>query len=145
MLCHGTNARGEPCASHMADASGYCPAHRAGGHAAIVASASLGGQALRAKLAGSAFTVEELPPLETLEDAKHALDVIRTAVMTRRLTHAEGNSAARAVGEWVKTEGAASTARIVGELRAELEAKAAEIAVLRRQLEGGRPFKVSNK
>jgi hypothetical protein len=96
--------------------------------------ASKGGQALRAKLAGSAFEASELKPIATLEDAKLALDEIRIAVMTRRLTHAEGNAAAKAISEWVKTQAATNTDKLVNELTVELKAKTQKIDELTKKV-----------
>lgn len=142
MNCTAVNARGEPCGSALAGADELCPAHRPGGAEFMADIASRGGQATRVKLAGQAFTAEELPDLVTLEDAKRALDVVRKAVMSRRLSHSEGTAAAKTVDSWVKTETAAITARLVNELRAELDAKSEEIGALRKQL-ASRPRRVS--
>jgi len=98
--------------------------------------AALGGQATKAKLEGRAFQDDELPRITTLEDAKLALDDIRRAILSRRITHSEGASASKAVAEWVKTESAAATGRLVNELRTEMEAKTDEIEALRKQLAG---------
>lgn len=136
MTCTATNAAGEPCQSAAVGDGGLCAAHRMGReHMATIG--SRGGEATRARFGGEAFTAEELPPLHTIEDAKAALDVVRVAVMTRRLTHAEGNAASKSVAEWVKAETAAITGRLVNELRAELDAKSEEIATLRKQLTPG--------
>lgn len=135
MKCEKMNANGEPCdAPEALVRDGVCLAHRPGGQEHLESIASLGGQALARKLAGSAFEAADLAPLVTLEDAKLALDEIRVAVLTRRVTHTEGASAAKAVSEWVKTEGAATTSRLVNELRVELDARLEEIAELRKQL-----------
>jgi hypothetical protein len=99
---------------------------------------SKGGQATKAKLASPGFDPEAVPPLETLEDAKAALDSIRRGVLCRTITHAEANAASKAVAEWVKTETATTTQRLVTELHRELEAKETQIAALRKQLSGGR-------
>ena len=133
--CQGTNAQGSPCGAPTVD--GWCVAHRPGGEDFMAEIATRGGTALRAKLAGQAFEPAELPPIESLEDAKLALDAIRIAVLCRRITHAEGNAAAKAIDSWVKTETAAITARLVNELRAELESKSQEIDALKRQLTKG--------
>jgi hypothetical protein len=97
----------------------------------------MGGKATAAKYAGGAFAAGDLKPITTLEDAKLALDEIRVAILTRRITYSEGASASKAVSEWVKTESAAATGRLVGELRAALEAKTEEIETLRKQLSAG--------
>lgn len=133
--CRGTNAAGGPCQApeHMVE-DGLCPAHRPGGVEMMRERAALGGLATKARFEGQAFAPEDLPPLVTLEDAKAALDQVRVAVMSRRVTHAEGNAASKAVSEWVRTETAAITARLVGELKSELQAKAEEIEALRKQL-----------
>jgi hypothetical protein len=96
--------------------------------------ASKGGQALRAKLAGSAFDASELKPITTLEDAKLALDEVRIAVMTRRITHAEGNAASKSISEWVKTQVATNTDKLVNELTGELKAKTQEIEELNKRI-----------
>jgi hypothetical protein len=118
--------------------TGFCIAHSPGGADFMRDIASRGGQATRARLMGVAFEAEQLPPLRTIEDAKAGLDQVRIAVMTRRLTHAEGNAASKAIAEWIKGEGAAVTSRLVNELRTELDAKEAELAALRKQPGGPR-------
>ncbi len=143
--CRGTNAAGLPCAAlPYLVVDGWCPAHRPGGVEEMRARAILGGQAAAAMRAGAAFTAGDLPPLASVEDAKAALDVIRVAIMSRRLTHAEGNAASKAVAEWVKAETAAITSRLVNELKGELQAKADEIAALRKQLAGGSRARVAS-
>lgn len=94
----------------------------------------VGGQATKRKHAGAGFAANQVKPITTLEDAKLALDEIRVAILTRRITYAEGASASKAVDLWVRAESVAGTGRLVNELRAELEKKAQEILELRRQL-----------
>ena len=138
--CKGFKAdSGEPCGSlsHLVGPSGYCPAHDPGNAERMKEIATRGGHATAAKHASAGFTADELPAIITLEDAKRALDVIRVAVMTRKLTHAEGNAASKSVSEWVKAESAAVTGRIVNELQKDLDAKTEEIAALKLQLASG--------
>jgi len=133
--CRGTNVRGGPCeAPESLVVNGWCGAHRAGGAEAMRERAVLGGAAKAMRDAGEAFTPDQLPPLQDLESAKAALDAVRVAVLCRRISANEGNAASKAVSEWVKTETAAITARLVNELRAELDNRAKEIADLRKQL-----------
>ena len=146
MSCLGINAEGQPCNSpdHLVDASGYCPAHRDGGRERMQELASLGGQAQQRKFGGTAFEAGDLKPIASLEDAKTALDEIRVAVLTRRITHSEGSAASKAVAEWVKAESATVTQRLVNELRAELEAKQHAIEELRKQVNAqARPMRVA--
>lgn len=131
--CQGTNAHGAPCESPEYG-EGYCFAHSPGGPQFMKAIASKGGKATAAKLAGRAYTAEELTRIETLEDAKVRLDLIQVGVLTRRISHAEANAASKCISEWVKAEGVAATGRLVGELRAELDARVAEIADLRKKM-----------
>ena len=142
MNCLGTNSSGEPCAAPTVDATGYCPAHRAGGDEHMRELAVKGGKATAAKHESVAFTAEELTPLVTGDDAKLALDEIRVAVMTRRLTHAEGNAASKAVSEWVKAEQSMIAKRLTDEFEAVIAEKDAEIAALTKQL-GGRTMRVA--
>jgi hypothetical protein len=133
--CRASNTRGEPCAApEQLVENGYCAAHRPGGAEEMRARGVLGGAAKALRDAGEAFTPDQLPPLQDLESAKAALDAVRVAVLCRRISANEGNAASKAVSEWVKTETAAITARLVNELRAELDNRAKEIADLRKQL-----------
>lgn len=132
--CRHVKDDGVRCAVHFALKDGLCPAHAPGGAEHMREVSRLGGAASAAKSAGVAFQAEEVTRIETLEDAKAALDTVRVAVLTRRITHAEGNAASKAVSEWVKTEGVAATGRLVTELHRELAAKTEEIDALRRQL-----------
>jgi len=104
---------------------------------------SRGGHATKARWETPGFTPDELPPLLTLEDAKVCLDAIRRGILTRTITHAEGNAASKAVSEWCKAESAALTQRLVGELERELQDKTREIEELRSELAGGRSVRVA--
>ena len=139
MPCLSVNVRGTPCESpeHLV-VDGTCPVHRPGNQERQREIASAGGAALRAKLAGAAFEAHELAPILTIEDAKRAHDAVRIAVLCRRITHGEGSAATKAIDGWIKAEAATLTARLVGELRAELDIKTREINALRKQL-GGTP------
>jgi len=138
--CVALNATGAPCAApeHLVNLDGLCRAHREGGHERLVSMASAGGKAFHAKAAAGAgfpgFTAEELPRIVSVEDAKRALDDIRVATLTRRITATEGTSAARTVAEWVKANSAAQTQELVNQLSDELEEKTNEIEALRQQL-----------
>ena len=147
-LCKGTNARGEPCKSFMINLDGYCPAHREGGKERLSEIGKKGAAATARVWASEGFSVEELPPLTSLEDARDRLDVIGRAVLCRKISHAEGNAASKAASEWVKAESAVLTQRLVGELEKTLHDKETEIQALRRQLVApggrvGRPRKAS--
>lgn len=134
--CAGTNAEGASCGAlpHLVGADGYCIAHRPGGAERMRELSAKGGESTARAWQSEGFKLDELPEMTTLEDAKLALDAIRRAVLTRKITHAEGNAASKAVSEWVKAESSAQTARIVNELQRELDEKAREINELREQL-----------
>jgi hypothetical protein len=138
--CVGTKTNGEPYGQTLGlDADGLCATHRAGGLERIRAAASRGGRATKAKHAGAAFHADDLPQLETLDDALSYTAMICRAVLTRRITHNESNAAAKAVDSWVKAKQASMTAQLVEELRAELDAKQTEIDGLRQQLASRTP------
>jgi hypothetical protein len=138
--CAGLTPTGEPCdkPAGLVGPDGYCLSHRPGpeGEAKRAAISAAGGRATAARLGGEAFTAGDLPPLVSIEDAKLALDAIRVATLTRRITHSESRAAAGAVKEWIAAETAAQTQRLVNELSRELEAKTEEIKALRKQLGG---------
>ena len=136
MKCRATNAGGEPCGApeRLVDADRLCAAHRPGGDALMRTMAVKGGLATARKHRSEGFGREEIVDLVSLEDAKLALDQVRVAVLTRKITHAEATAATRAVSEWVKTESARMTKSLVNELTTELDAKAHEIAELRAEL-----------
>src|SRR2546423_346333 len=102
----------------MAGSDGLCPAHRDPERMKEIS--ALGGAANKAKLSAPAFEPEQLKPIVTLGDAKLALDEIRVGILTRRITHGEGNAAATAVREWVKAEQATVSKTLTDDLRAEL-------------------------
>lgn len=130
--CQHVRANGTACRAVVGvNADGLCLAHTSDGASRMAEISRKGGQATAARFASVPFVAEDVPRIETLEDAKLALDNIRIAVLTRRITHAEGNAASKAVSEWCKAEGMAATGRLVTELRNELAAKTAEIATLR--------------
>jgi uncharacterized protein involved in exopolysaccharide biosynthesis len=134
LRCRALNAGGEQCGSVLGIEDGLCHAHRPGGVESLRAAGSLGGVATAAKHASAAFTPEDLEPIVTLEDAMKRLDVIQSAVLTRRITHGEGNAAAKVLDSWIKAHGAHLTSGLVNELRAELDAKTREIETLRKEL-----------
>lgn len=138
--CQGTNARGEPCGSPAVD-GGWCQVHRPGNENWAREIGAKGGHALREKMASPGFSLDDLPEIRTLEDAKQRLDAIQRAILTRQVTHHEGNAACRAVAEWVKVESVAITQRLVVELEKELQEKTAEINALKSQLAGRRAVK----
>ena len=80
------------------------------------------------------FDAAELPPITTLEGAQLALDAVRIAVLTGKITSAQARSASGAVDSWIRANTALVTQRLVGELRGELAAKAKEIEALRKKL-----------
>ena len=140
--CRGTTPEG-PC--HAPEAlvrGGWCQSHGPGATERMTARGTLGGAATAAAWSSDGFTVEELKPIETLDDAMLALDDIRRAVLCRKVTHNEGNSATRAIGEWVKTHGARLTQALVTELQGELNARTKEIEDLRKQLAKASRLKV---
>lgn len=132
--CTHVRADETRCRNTLGLIDGICVAHREGGTEKLRERAALGGEATKRKLDGGGFNEDEIVPLITIEDAKLAHDQIRRGIMTRRCTHAEGNAASKAVDNWVRTETAAITQRLVTELRVEMEAKTAEIETLRKQL-----------
>ena len=143
MRCKATRQDGEQCdAPDALVRGGWCQSHGPGATERMTARAKLGGQATAAKHATEGFAPEELTPIESLEDALQALDQIRVAVLTRRITHSEGGAASRAVGEWVRTHGARLTQALVTELQGELNARTKEIDDLRKQLAKASRLKV---
>ena len=133
--CIARNADGVPCGSTFGlSADSLCPAHAPGGRERLASIASSGGAATAAKHAGQAFAANEITVLESFEDAKRAFDDVRRAVLTRRITHTEGNAATKAIEGWIKAETAGITRGLVNELRAELDARGREIEQLRGQV-----------
>ena len=115
--CQHVRANGTACRAVVGvNADGLCLAHTSDGASRMAEISRKGGQATAARFASVPFVAEDVPRIETLEDAKLALDNIRIAVLTRRITHAEGNAASKAVSEWCKAEGMAATGRLVTEL-----------------------------
>lgn len=140
--CTKVNARGERCGTAFGlDATGACAVHREGGSERMREVSVKGGQATKAAWAAEGFTLAELPRLTDIESAMAALDTVRQAAMTRRLTHAEANAASKSLAEWIKGHAVLQTQRIVTELQRELDAKGDEIEQLRKQL--ARPQRVS--
>jgi hypothetical protein len=144
--CHALTAAGLPCQSpdHMVDDSGYCLQHRADNAAQRAANASLGGNATAKKHASAGFSVSELRPLASLEDAKLSLVDIRDAILTRKVTHTEGRSATGAIEAWIKAEAAALTKNLVNELTAQLAENKKENESLRKQIaENARQLRIA--
>lgn len=134
MSCLGTKADGSPCDSPVVGADNYCPAHRPGDEAARHDKAMRGGLAHAAKYRGDAFTADELPDLESVDDAKKAFSQVRRAVGCRRITHAEGNAMNKAIEGWLKANEADVTERLTEEFEAAIRDRDHEIAELRQKL-----------
>ena len=135
MNCQATNAAGEPCkAPSRLVVDGLCPAHRPGGLARVREASTKGGAANAARHVAKGLEETELAPMETIEDAKRELDTIRRAILLRKIEHATGTAASRAVAEWVKAHSVGLTQRLVNDLQHELDAKTQEIAELRQQV-----------
>jgi hypothetical protein len=121
--CRGQKANGSACGAlpHLLDEDGYCPAHRDGGREAMAERGRRGGLATKRRLSAGGLETDELPSLETHDDAKRWLEVIGRAVATGRLSDRHAQAAVRAVAEWVRTEGEKTTAEVVAQLKADIE------------------------
>ena len=111
----------------------------------VSASAEAGEQS--AQTSADALTAQAKNARRTIVNEKASqlkayFDDIRRAVLVRKVTHNEGSSATRAIGEWVKTHGARLTQALVTELQHELNARTKEIEDLRKQLAKASRLKV---
>jgi hypothetical protein len=129
--CRGTNAMGEPCEGPAVGPDGFCFAHRPGGAAHMEAIGRLGGEATRAKLAARPFTDEEVVPLT---NAAGAAAQVHVAVMTGRITHAQGATALKAIEVQLKAEAAAREQLLVDEMLAKQATLERENRDLRHQV-----------
>ena len=128
--CQGQKADGTACGAlpHLLDDNGLCPAHRPGARQTMADRGRKGGLATKRKLASPGLKSDELPSLQTHEDAQAWLETIGRAVAVGRLSDRQAQAAIRAVAEWVKAEGERATAEVVNELRLEIDRVKAEIA-----------------
>lgn len=137
MPCAGMTKAGRPCRAGEFTLlpDGYCSAHSPSPEARAKRAAQQQ-QAAEASVAYTSrhrpFTLAELAALVTLEDAKRGLDQIRMGVLTQRITHAEGNAASKAIGEWVRAHGAQLSEELVTKLRREVATLKAELQTARR-------------
>lgn len=125
LRCRATNARGEPCGApaRLVDAeTRLCASHDPECRERMREAARRGGEATARRLTRPGLDPEELPPLETPQDAARRLDLIARAVGTGRLGHAEGRSMTSAVREWLRAFEAGDVAERMEELRAQLDA-----------------------
>lgn len=86
-----------------------------------------GGKATAAKRRPDGLLPEELPPLESHEDAQRWLDRVGRAVATGRIDNRDANSVVRAVEAWIKAEAERLGADAVHELRERLETLEADV------------------
>ena len=127
--CQGQKADGTACGAlpHLLDENSLCPAHRPGARETMAERGRLGGLATKRKAASPGLDPNELPSLQTHQDAQAWLEIIGRAVATGRLSDRQAQAAIRAVSEWVKAEGERATAEVVNELRFEIDRVKAEI------------------
>lgn len=106
--CRGTNAEGEPCTSPFTGPDGWFDAHRPGNEGEMAERGRRGAEVANSRRRhADDLQPEELPELESHEDAKLWLDTLGRAVATGWIERREADSAIRAVQAWVSThEGA---------------------------------------
>lgn len=115
--CRGTRDDGEPCRSPVVGPDGFCPAHRDGGRERVAEAARKGGEATaRRHGGGGGLDPDDLPPLNTPDNAETWLEVTARAVSTGKIGHNEGRTVVRAVREWVRVRDAGKLTERVDEL-----------------------------
>lgn len=127
MRCQHVKDDGTPCRSpegFVDEETGYCHAH---GPDADEVMSERGRAGARASNRGKALDPDELGTLEDHSDAKAALDQIRRAVLTGRISDKVAHAATRAVSEWVKAHEGELTARVVDDLESEVERLQSEL------------------
>lgn len=131
LRCQGTKADGTPCgaAARFIDPdTGYCASHDPAKREKLLQAARKGGKATARRNARDGLKPDELPDLESPQDAAKRLDLIAQAVGTGRLGHQEGRTMTGAVKEWLKAFEAGSLADRVEELQQQLaEARGAKL------------------
>lgn len=95
---------GEQCRSHIGLCEepdcGRCIAHCPHREETAQEARSQGGKATARKQKPDGLRRDELPPLESPQDAEAWCDAVGRAVVTGRVGHNEANAALRAVREW---------------------------------------------
>ncbi len=131
--CRGTKADGTRCNAppSLVGEDGYCSAHGPGAATRMADRGRRGAASYRDSLRRKGLDLDELPPLETHEDAERRLDLISQAVLAGRLSKGDAMAGTKAIDSWLKARGDRLAAQVVDQLRAEVDRIKAEL--------GGRP------
>lgn len=130
LRCQATKDDGTPCEAPetlVDPETGLCPSHDPENREKVRENARKGGEAAARRLEGKGLSPDELDPLEDHADAKRALDQVRRAVLTGRISDKVAHAATRAVSEWVKAHEGELTARVVDDLEEEVERLQSEL------------------
>jgi len=133
--CQATKKDGRPCGAPPAlvdPETGYCRSHRPGAKERLSRQGTKGGEATSAKHKLPGMSDDELPPLQSHEDAKEWLEKIGRAVLTQKITDRTASAAIRGVSEWIKAHEGQLTAKVVDELQNEVDRLKKELAGARR-------------
>ena len=113
--CRATNAKGQPCRSPhtLIGPDGLCPAHRPGGEQVNRRRARQG-----ARRTKKALLLDDLPALQSPQDAETWLEVVGRAVATGTLPASKGQVAASCVRAWLSAHEQGKVSDRLEELKA---------------------------
>lgn len=107
--CRGTRRDGEPCQSTLIGEDGFCSAHREGGSEEMRRRGKKGGAATASRFR-EGFTSDELPELESPQDAERWLEILSKAVVQGRISQSKANLARKSLKVWLKAHEAGKLA-----------------------------------
>lgn len=103
--CSGRKADGTPCQSTIVDPeTGRCLAHQPGGKSKLRAAGRRGGKVAAARLRVERGLVEDLPPLQTMDDARLWLEQIIRGVLVGQITPEQMQAARQGLLAWIDAQ-----------------------------------------
>jgi len=121
-ICAGWKVDGQPCQSPFIVAgSRFCSAHQPDGGREEMQRRGRLGALIQQRSRSGGLDEDELPALETHDDAKEWLGLIARAVCGGRLRESAAQAAIRAIECWLKAEGERLTVHVVEDLRREVD------------------------
>ena len=125
MPCKGQKPDGTRCRSpeSLVDPdTGFCPAHDKNAGETMRERARRGGEATRRRWQGTKLEDNDLPPLNSPQAASVWLETLGRAVATGQLANRDGDTAVRAVREWLRAWEVGEQAQKLEELREQVTA-----------------------
>ncbi len=120
--CAGRKVDGTACQSPFVVAgSRFCSAHQPDGGREEMRRRGRLGALTQQRARSGGLDEDELPDLQTHQDAKAWLEITGRAVACGRMREAAGQCVIRAIEAWIRAEGERLTVHVVEDLRREVD------------------------